>query len=65
MLPEVAKYGPYIYSAYAIAIVALAGIVIWTVVRSINAKKKLDALESAEAKDAPAAKAGAGEEGAQ
>jgi len=51
MLPELDKYAPYIFSAYGIAIAVLAGVVIWTVLRSINAKKKLDALEAAESKE--------------
>jgi heme exporter protein CcmD len=51
MLPEVDdKYAPYIFSAYGIAIAVLAGVVIWTVLRSIAVKKKLDALEADEQK---------------
>ena len=53
MLPELVKYAPYIYSAYGIAIAVLVGMVIWTVLRIRQAKKKLDALEAAELKDAP------------
>jgi heme exporter protein CcmD len=54
MLPEIdTKYAPFIFSAYGIAIAVLAGVVIWTVLRSLNAKKKLDALEAAEAKEQP------------
>jgi heme exporter protein CcmD len=53
MLPELDKYAPYIFSAYGIAIAVLAGVVSWTVLRSLNAKKKLDALEAAEAKEQP------------
>jgi heme exporter protein CcmD len=50
MLPELDKYAPYIFAAYAIAIAALGGIIAWTVLRSIAAKKKLDALEASETK---------------
>ena len=49
MLPDLVKYAPYIYSAYGIAIAVLVGMVIWTVLRIRQAKKKLDALEAAEA----------------
>ncbi|HEV7691225.1 MAG TPA: heme exporter protein CcmD [Hyphomonadaceae bacterium] len=49
MLPELVKYAPYIYSAYGIAIAVLVGMVIWSVLRIRHAKKKLDALEAAEA----------------
>lgn len=49
MLPELVKYAPYIYSAYGIAIAVFALVVIWSVVRINAAKKKLDALEAADA----------------
>jgi heme exporter protein CcmD len=56
MLPELVKYAPYIYAAYGIAIAVLVGMVIWSVLRIRQAKKKLDALEAAEATaDAPKA----------
>jgi heme exporter protein CcmD len=54
MLPELVKYAPYIYSAYGIAIAVLVAMVIWSVLRIRQAKKKLDALEASEARsDAP------------
>ena len=46
------KYAPYIFSAYGITALVLGGLVIWSVARVAQAKKKLDAIE----KDAPAPK---------
>lgn len=45
------RYTLYVLSAYGIATVVLAALVAWSVVRVINAKKKLDAIEATE-KDA-------------
>jgi heme exporter protein CcmD len=39
------RYTPYILSSYAIAGLVLAGLVAWSILRAINAKKKLDAIE--------------------
>ena len=44
-MPILDKYAPYVLSAYGVAIVALAGLVAWTIWRSIDAKKKLDRVE--------------------
>jgi heme exporter protein CcmD len=39
------KYAPYIFSAYGITAAILGGLVLWSVIRVIQAKKKLDAVE--------------------
>jgi heme exporter protein CcmD len=44
------KYAPYIFSAYGITAAILGGLVLWSVVRVIQAKKKLDAVEPPAAK---------------
>jgi heme exporter protein CcmD len=45
------KYAPYIFSAYGITAAILGGLVIWSVVRVIQAKKKLDAVEAPATKE--------------
>lgn len=45
MLPELDKYGPYVFTAYAIAIVVLAGVIGWTIWRAQHAAKRLEAAE--------------------
>lgn len=52
-MPTLDKYAPYILAAYGIAIVALVGLVAWTALRAISAKKKLDAAEAGEQKETP------------
>jgi heme exporter protein CcmD len=49
-MPALDKYAPYILSAYGVAIVALAGLIAWTVWRTRQAKKKLDAVEREQSK---------------
>lgn len=44
-MPTLDKYAPYVLTAYGVAIVALAGIVLYTIWRAQAAKKKLDAIE--------------------
>lgn len=44
-MPTLDKYAPYVLTAYGVAIVALAGLIAWTVWRSVEAKKKIDAVE--------------------
>lgn len=39
------RYTPYVLSAYGIAMFVLVALVAWSVLRVINAKKKLDAIE--------------------
>jgi heme exporter protein CcmD len=48
-MPTLDKYAPYILAAYGVAIVALGGLVLWTLWRAQQAKKKLDAAEAAAA----------------
>lgn len=50
MIPQFDKYAPYIWSSYGIAAVVLGGLVLWTVWRVIDARKKLDAVEKDESK---------------
>jgi heme exporter protein CcmD len=52
MLPQFEKYGAFIYAAYAVAIVILAGLVLWSVLRLKFAHDKLNRLEAEEAADA-------------
>lgn len=40
------RYTPYILSAYGIAGTVLIALIVWSVLRVINAKKKLDAIET-------------------
>jgi heme exporter protein CcmD len=44
-MPILDRYAPYILAAYGIAVAAIALLVAWTLWRSAQAKKKLDALE--------------------
>jgi heme exporter protein CcmD len=39
------RYTPYILSSYSIAGLVLVGLVVWSILRAIDAKKKLDAVE--------------------
>ncbi|RYG31400.1 MAG: heme exporter protein CcmD [Burkholderiales bacterium] len=39
------RYTPYVLTSYGIAAVVLIGLVVWTVMRVTNAKKKLEAIE--------------------
>lgn len=39
------RYTPYVLSSYGIAAVVLIGLIVWSVVRVTNAKKKLEAIE--------------------
>jgi heme exporter protein CcmD len=52
-MPTLDKYAPYIFAAYGVAIVALAGLVAWTAWRAISAKRKLDAAEAGERTETP------------
>jgi heme exporter protein CcmD len=51
-MPTLDKYAPYIFAAYGVAIVALAGLVLWTAWRAVQAKRKLDAAEAGDQKEA-------------
>jgi heme exporter protein CcmD len=42
---DMGQYGAYIWPAYAISVLALGGLVVWTVVAWRSAKAKLAALE--------------------
>lgn len=44
-MPHFDKYAPYVFWSYGIAAVVLFSLVAWTVLRIINARKKLDAVE--------------------
>ena len=49
MLPQFEKYGAFIYAAYAVAILILAGLVLWSMLRLKFAHDKLNRLEAEEA----------------
>jgi heme exporter protein CcmD len=42
------RYTPYVLSAYGIAMAILVALVAWSILRLVNAKKKLDAIEGAQ-----------------
>jgi heme exporter protein CcmD len=42
---DVAPYGFYIWSSYAVTVVALGGLIVWTLAQWRAAKAKLAALE--------------------
>ena len=42
---DVAPYGAYIWSSYAVTVVALGGLIVWTLAQWRTAKAKLAALE--------------------
>jgi heme exporter protein CcmD len=44
-MPVFDKYAPYIFWSYGIAGVILGGLVLWTIWRVANARKKLDGVE--------------------
>ena len=50
-MPTLDKYAPYILAAYAVAIVALAGLIAWTAWRTVSARKKLKAAEAGEQRE--------------
>jgi heme exporter protein CcmD len=52
MLPHFEKYGAFIYAAYAIAILILVGLVLWSALRLKFARDKLSRLEAEDASDA-------------
>jgi len=39
------RYTPYVLTSYGIAAVVIIGLVVWSVIRVTNAKKKLEAIE--------------------
>jgi heme exporter protein CcmD len=47
-MPVLDKYGPYILAAYAVAILLIGGLTLWSILRAINARKKFEALEREE-----------------
>jgi heme exporter protein CcmD len=42
---DVAPYGAYIWSSYAVTVIALGGLIVWTLGQWRAAKAKLAALE--------------------
>jgi heme exporter protein CcmD len=50
MLPELDKYGPYVFTAYAIGVGVLVALVAWTIWRAGHARRRLDAVEKDETK---------------
>lgn len=45
-MPEFDKYAPYVWTCYGIAGAILIGLVVWTVLRAGEARRKLDAVEA-------------------
>ena len=45
-MPEFDKYAPYVWTCYAIAGAVLLGLMVWTVWRAREARRRLDAVES-------------------
>jgi heme exporter protein CcmD len=39
------RYTPYVLTSYGIAVAVIIGLIVWSVVRVTNAKKKLEAIE--------------------
>lgn len=54
MLPHFEKYAAFIYAAYAIAILILVGLILWSTLRLKFARDKLARLEAEDAADAAA-----------
>lgn len=50
---EYGRYAPYVLSSYGIAAIVLIGLIVWSVVRVTNAKKKLEAIEPTKKDPAP------------
>lgn len=44
------RYTPYVLTSYGIAAVVIVGLLVWSILRVANAKRKLDAVEKEEAK---------------
>ena len=42
---EYGRYTPYVLTSYGIAAVVIIGLIVWSVVRDTNAKKRLEAIE--------------------
>lgn len=47
------RYTPYVLSSYGIAAVVIIELIVWSVVRVTNAKKKLEAIEPTKKDAAP------------
>lgn len=45
---EYGRYTPYVLTSYGIAALVIIGLVVWSVMRVSNAKKKLEAIEPSE-----------------
>ncbi len=44
-MPELDKYAPYILASYGIAVALVVGLTVWSILRVIAARKKLERLE--------------------
>lgn len=47
---EYGRYTPYVLTSYGIAAVVIVGLLVWSIVRITNARKKLDTVEKDEMK---------------
>jgi heme exporter protein CcmD len=44
-MPHFDKYGPYVYAGYGVALVMIIGLIAWSILRAVSAKKQLDEAE--------------------
>ena len=44
-MPHFDKYGPYVYAGYGVALTVILALIVWSILRAVSAKKKLDAAE--------------------
>ncbi len=47
---EYGRYTPYVLTSYGIAAVVIVGLLVWSILRVGNARKKLDTVEKDETK---------------
>ncbi|WP_186827000.1 heme exporter protein CcmD [Shimia ponticola] len=52
MMPELGKYAVEVTAAYAVSLLLLAVIILWTVMRARRVKAELDAAEARAGKEA-------------
>ena len=44
-MPHFDKYGPYVYAGYGVALAIIVGLIAWSILRAVAAKRQLDAAE--------------------
>ncbi len=45
-MPQFDKYGPYVYAGYGVALAIIVGLIAWSILRAVAARRQLDAAES-------------------